>query len=203
MRVESERYSRYFTYIKPLAKLPIIRTYGSIIFTILTIIIFILFAIKPTVETILVLQKKLDNAGEVLTKLKKKANDLTLGKQNYENLDANIKLKIETALPDSVELKSLIKSLESAALKNQASISALQIQPLTLESRKDNQLGTLAEVSFTFNIAGTYPNLISLLKDLQTSDRLISIDNLSVSKLTEEDIGGLIMSLSGKTYFIK
>lgn len=201
MRVESERYFRYFTYIKPLTKLPIVKTYGTAIFTILTMTIFVLFAIKPTIETIIVLQKKLENAQQVLNQLKKKAINLTEGQQNYQNLDPNIKTRIQTAIPDTLELKSLIQALELAALRNEASISALQIQPLVLDTKKDDAASVLGELAFTFNMEGSYPNLISLLQDLKTSARLISIENLSISKV--EEGGGLIMSLSGKAYFIK
>lgn len=202
MRIESERYFRYFTYVKPLVRSPIVKTYGTAIFTILTMIIFILFAIKPTIETIVVLQKKLEDADSILNQLKQKAENLSLGKSNYENLDANIKNKIQTAIPDNIELKSLIQSLESVALRNEASISALQIQPLNLDTKTEDSTGSLGEIDFTFNIEGAYQNLILLLQDLKTSARLISITNLAISKVSEEG-GGLIMSLSGKAYFIK
>ena len=201
MRSQSKIYSRYFTYIKPVTGLPVIKTYGSTIFTLLIVLIFIFFAIKPTVETILVLQKKLEDAEGIYQKVTQKANDLSLGKQNFDNLDPAVKDKINSALPDNVELKSLIETLEQLANTHQASISALQIQPLTLEAKSDKQLGTIAEVEFTFNIEAEYRNIISFLQDLQVSSRLISIDSLSLSKLSEGS--GLIMSVMGNAFYIK
>lgn len=201
MRSQQSLYSRYFTYIKPVVRLPIVKNYGSTIFTLLTITIFIFFAIKPTIETILVLQKKLADSEEVLQKVTQKANNLSLGKKNYDNLDQNIKNKISTAIPDTIQLKSVIQSLEQTAKIHEASISALQIQPLVIDTKIDNQIGSISEISFTFNIEGDYKNLILLLRDLQTSSRLISIDSLSLSKVSEGT--GLIMSLSGKAYYIK
>ena len=201
MKSESSFYSRYFTYIKPVTKLPMVRTYGSIIFTLLIMLIFIYFAIKPTVETILVLQKKLADEELVLQKITKKAGDLSLGKQNYDNLDSQIKTKVQSAIPDNVELKSLIQALEQTAKNHDASVSALQIQPLTLETKKENILGTISEVSFTFNIEAQYLNMISFLQDLRVSSRLISIDSLSLNKVSEGS--GLIMSIMGKAYYVK
>ena len=198
---ESSIYSRYFTYIKPVTGLPVIKTYGSTIFTLLIVLIFIFFAIKPTVETILVLQKKLEDAEGIYQKVTQKANDLSLGKQNFDNLDPAVKDKINSALPDNVELKSLIETLEQLANTHQASISALQIQPLTLEAKSDKQLGTIAEVEFTFNIEAEYRNIISFLQDLQVSSRLISIDRVTVNKIEEGST--LIMSISGKAYYLK
>jgi len=81
-------------------------------------------------------------------------------------------------------------------------MSALQIQPFIIEGTLDSlQKKTLAEIEFTYNIEGTYPNLLKLLKQLQMSPRLISLKNLIINKSS----GGnnLIMSISGKAYYLK
>lgn len=194
-------YSRYFTYIKPVAKLPLVKTYGSTIFTLIIIAIFIFFAIKPTIETILVLQKKLVETSQVLEKVNKKATDLSLGKQNYDNLSPNLKDKISQAVPDNISLKSVTQSLEQTAKVHEASISALQIQPIVIDTKPVSGIGTISEVDFTFNVEGNYKNLNSLLQDLNASSRLISIGSLSLSKVTEGN--SLIMSITGKAYYLK
>ncbi len=194
-------YSRYFTYIKPITKLPIVKNYGSTIFSLLVITILIYAAIKPTIETILTLQKKIADANVVLQKITKKANNLSLGKKNYDNLDQNIKDEISAAIPDSINLKSVSQTLEQAARNHEASISALQIQPITIETKIVDKLGVLTEVKFTFNAEGGYSNLTALLQDLKASNRLISIDSLSLSKTT--DGKALLLSLSGKAFYLK
>jgi len=201
MKSENRQYSRYFTYIKPLGKLPIIKYYGSTIFTLLTISLLTVFAIKPTIETILVLQKQLSNQNEVLSKITEKSNNLSLGKKNYDNLDAAIKAQIYSNIPDKLSLKTLTDSLEKTASLHEASVSALQIQPLTINTQEGQQKGTLSEVSFIFNIEGNYQNLTSILQDLARSSRLISVESLSLSKTNDDK--SLIMSLTGKAYYLK
>ncbi|OGE26837.1 hypothetical protein A3C26_02955 [Candidatus Daviesbacteria bacterium RIFCSPHIGHO2_02_FULL_39_12] len=201
MRLGSQIYTRYFTYIKPFGKLPIVKTYGAAIFTLFTMTVFIIFAVKPTVETILVLQKKLADSKQVLEKVNKKANDLSLGKQKLENLNADVKSEIASAIPDTVQLKSVIRNLEQMAKNRDASISALQFQPLNLETKAEEKTGTIAEITFNFNVEGDYKNLVLLLQELKTSDRLISIDHLSLSKVNEGN--KLIMAITGKAYFLK
>ncbi len=201
MRNESNLYSKYFTYIKPVTKLPIVKNYGPAIFSLLTISILLFFAVKPTVETILVLQKKLADSNEVLQKITQKANNLSLGKENYDNMDQDIKDKITALIPDTVSLKSIIQALEQTAKRNEASISALQIQPLVLEPKNEVQVGSITEASFIFNTEGSYTSLLALLQDLQASNRLFSIDNLSLSKANEGTT--IIMSVSGKAYYLK
>ena len=199
MKNKSTLYSRYFTYIKPISKLPIIKNYGPTIFTLLTISILTIFAIRPTVETILVLQKKLADEEEILQKVTDKVNNLSLGQRNYDNLDQNIKEKISQAIPDAISLKSVVQSLEEAARLHEASISALQIQPLTINAKLSSQIGQVSEISFIFNLEGKYESLVALLQDLKTSSRLVSIDNLSVTKTNEDS--GLIMANSRNTHF--
>ena len=204
MKDEEKSYYRYFTYIKPLTRLPLVKTYGTTIFTIVVMIVFIIYAIKPTIETILVLQKKVDDSNKVLQQVNQKTSNLAKAKQNYENISPDIKSKIQSSIPDTVNLQSVIQNLEGVAKKYEASISALQIQPLVLQPKSEDikeVKGSLSEVSFTFNIESEYQKLIAILQDLKSSDRLFFIDNVSLSNLTEGP--GLIMSLSGKAYYIK
>lgn len=201
MKSASSQYFRYFTYIRPVTRHPIIRNYGSTIFALLTISILTFFAIKPTVETILVLQKKLENENEILKKVTEKANNLSQGKKNYDNLDQVIKNKINTAIPDIFTVKTITDNLEQIAQAHEASISALQIQPLTVGGKVSDKVGTLAEVSFIFNVEGSYPNFVAILQDLKRSSRLISVDSVSLSKASEGS--SLIMSLAGKAYYLK
>ena len=202
MRKESSIiYSRYYTYIKPITQIPIVRNYASTIFALVTVTVFIFFAIKPTVETIIVLQKKLADSSQVLDQVTKKVENLSSAKQNYDRLDSNIKNRIQSQIPDNIALRSLIQSLEQTAADNQASISALQIQPVTLEGKQSSTATNLSEVGFMFNVEGNYQNLISLLQEIQRSARLISIDNIVFNRTEENQ--GLVMSLTGKSYYIK
>ncbi|MDP3733461.1 MAG: type 4a pilus biogenesis protein PilO [Candidatus Daviesbacteria bacterium] len=198
---ESNRYSRYFKYIKPLARLPIIKTYGPAIFSLLTMSVFIVFAIRPTIETIIVLQKKLADADKIVAQINEKTDNLSKGRENYQLLSQNIKNKIRAAIPDNIDIKSLSQALETSAKTNEASISALQIQPLILENTTNESKNALGEIAFTFNIEGSYSALTSILRDLKISSRLISIEKLSLNKVTEGK--NLIMSVNGKAYFLK
>ncbi|MBI3109672.1 type 4a pilus biogenesis protein PilO [Candidatus Daviesbacteria bacterium] len=199
---ESNRYFRYFTYIKPITGMPIVKTYGPVIFTLLIMTVFVVFAIKPTIETILVLQKKLADADKIVAQINEKTENLSKGKENYQRLEQNARDKIQRAIPDTIDLKSLIQTLEQSTRTYEASISALQIQPITLAATKDNNIqNKLQEVSFTFNIEASYQTLTAILQDLKANNRLISIDKLTLNRPGEGK--SLIMSISGKAYFLR
>ncbi|MBI2018030.1 type 4a pilus biogenesis protein PilO [Candidatus Daviesbacteria bacterium] len=191
--------TRYFTYIAPVLKTPIIKTYGSLIFTIFALIIFTIFAIKPTLETIALLQKELTLQQETLTKISQKSENLSVARKNYQQIDQTIKQQIQTAIPKNVELATLIKSLEGAALSAQASISALQFQPITIEGKSGNNM--LGEINFTFNTEGSFDTLKKVLSSLSGTNRSISLDNVSFNKI--EGSNFLLMSISGKGYYLQ
>ena len=197
---QSTRASRYFTYIQPLLKIPLIRTYGSIIFTIAALIVFIVFAIKPTVQNILVLQKTLENENEILNKLTKKSEDLGLARNNYQNIDPIIKNKIATAIPTSLELGSLMRSLENTTLGSEATISALQFQTINVDTTT-NTIPSLREIIFTFNVEGNYETIKLIIAGLRTTNRSIIVDKLSIAKV--EDQSTLLMTVSGKAYYLR
>ncbi len=197
--IQPNKTTRYFTYIEPVLKIPIIKTYGSLIFTILALIIFIVFAIKPTLETISVLQKELTLQRETLVKITKKSEDLSLARKNYQQINQNTKLKIQTAIPKNIDLSKLIKSLEETTLTSQASISALQFQPIIIE--KSNNYASLKEIDFTFNIEGSFETLKDILKNLSNTERSITLDNVSLNKI--EGSNTLLMSVSGKGYYLQ
>ncbi len=197
---QNKRNSRYFTYIEPVLKTPIVKTYGSLVFTILAMIVFVLFAIKPTIETIVVLQKDLDNQTEILNKLKQKTNDIQTAKSNLNKIDSSTRGKITSLLPKNSELPGLVRVLEQS-VPTGASISAIQFQPLTIADPSQSLGSQLTTIDFTFNIEGSYDSIRGVLQNLQGGTRLISITNLVINKI--ENSKGLLMSVTGKAYYLK
>lgn len=197
----THRYFRYFTYIQPIIKTPFVRTYGSMILTIVTLSVFIIFAIKPTVETILILQKTLTDQRQILDKLKQKTDNLSLGWRNYQSLDKNSKDAIQLSVPTKPDVGNLSKFLEEAANVPQASLSAIQFQSFTINSSTQSGQQSLAEIPFTYNIEGPYQSLLLVLDNLRHMSRLVSVDSMIFNKI--EGGARLLLSISGKAYYLK
>lgn len=195
-----KRYYRYYTYIKPIFKIKALQLYGSYTLTIIAAAFFIYFAIKPTIETILVLQKELSDSELVLAQITKKSEDVALASKNYSLLEPSIKQKINTAVPNQPEIKSIILNLERAALVAQASVSAIQLEPVTI-SPTSQTASESATVVFNFNTEGSYESLLRVLSELASSPRILSIDNLIMNKTT--NTGAIVMSVKGRAVYLK
>lgn len=201
MTPKSKIYSRYFTYIEPVIKTPIIKTYGFTILTIMSVAVFIIFAIKPTIETILLLQKDLVVQKETLEKVTQKSEDLLAARQNYQNIDESVKAKIQGAIPNHPAIKGLIESLENSTKITEASISALQFQPIELFPATSQKEPKFSEIKFTYNVEGTYQSLLTILDNIKAAPRIISLDTLIFSKI--EGGSTLLMSVSGRAFYLQ
>ncbi len=197
------KYSRYFTYIKPATENKYVKSSAPYVFSLLAITVLTVFAIRPTVSTILNLQKNLENNQQVLSSLNSKAETLAAAKRNYENLSPEVKTKINDAIPDQANVTSIIGSLKTAS-SNISSSSALQIQPVTIIDTTipaNKTKSTLGEVSFSYNVEGSYAQFIAILKNLSKTPRLINIDSIIIGKQSEDKT--TIMSINGNAYYLK
>lgn len=195
------RYSRYYTYIQPALTHPVVKSVAPYIFSMVTIAVFAVFILRPTISTILQLQKNIVDSTKLLKNLNSKAQAITEAKQNLDNLDPQIRQKIVTAVPGQPDVTSIISSIQNA-IGSTATISALQIQPITLYDSKaatenKNQLG---EVNFSLNIQGSYGELLGALQNLNKSPRLLNIANVAITK---QGNNPAVISLTGKAYFLK
>ncbi|OGE26525.1 hypothetical protein A3H85_03795 [Candidatus Daviesbacteria bacterium RIFCSPLOWO2_02_FULL_40_8] len=195
------RYSRYYTHIEPVFKNPLVRSFAPFIFSLISLMVFGIFAIRPTISTILNLDQSLNNSQTVLNKLNLKAQNLVEGKNNYNSLDEQTRRKIAQAIPPFAQLSSVIASLQTS-LASQSAISSLQIQPLTIFdiSTPSKYPAELKTVEFTYSVSGNYPQLISALQSLKRSSRLISIDSVMITKAASD---ATQMNVSGKAYFLR
>lgn len=194
--------SRYYTYVKPALRSKLVRAYSPLIFSLVAIGIFAFYAIRPTITTILSLQKSIDEQTSILNRLQEKVQNLTQGKQNYENLSGEVKTKLNSLLPDNPALPLLINSVGYLAQQSEASVSGLQFQTVNLETAKNtlNKDAPITEINFTLISQGTFPNLMRQLTVIKRADRLINISSINFVKPADAD---LIMSVSAKAYYLK
>lgn len=191
------KYSRYYTYIKPVIQNPIVRSFAPSIFSLITITVLTVFVLRPTVATILSLQKSAADNRKVLETLEKKAQDLTLGRKNLDAIDEQTKSKISGLLPITPSVVSLIATMRNNA---EASISAIQVQPLTLYSSSAPPAGLSAdEIAFSLNMQGSFTQILTTLNNFSKSSRLIKIENINIGKKD----GPIVLSASAKAFYLK
>lgn len=199
-KMDKNKYSPYYTYIKPIIQHPFTRSFAPYIFSLMTIAIFAIFVIRPTITTILELRQTLETNQKILTILNQKANDLVLAKQNLEAIDPLVKEKIERTLPTHPNPTSLIRAIQNVQA-NTASLSALQIQPLIiLDTNTSSTTLILGEIDFAFSTQGSYNQFLKTIQNLNKAGRIIRIENLTINK---QATNSLTLSVTAKGYYLK
>jgi Tfp pilus assembly protein PilO len=196
------KYSRYYTFIKPILDNKSVKNYSFLTFSIFTSIIFAVFAIQPTVKTIISLQKSINDQQEILKQADIKYKNILKGKANYNALSPQVQTNINTMVPNYPTLPILISDLYSLASVNEASISGLQFQPIELPQKiTTSQVAKeVKTLDFTVNIHGSYTHLADFLDTLGKLNHLISIDSASFIKPAD---GTLFLTVNAKTYYLK
>ncbi len=200
---KNARYSRYYTFIQPALQNKFVKNYSVHIFSLITSALLIIFAIRPTATTIVVLRQTIATNQQVLDQLNQKAKNLSQGQRNYNNLSPTVRTKISALIPEQPEVTDLIKKLEGA-VPPQASVSAIQVQPLTVitqaTSSADITHPLLGEIDFSYTVTGDYNQIVTIINNISRLPRLINIHNLTISKQTE---GPAVLAITGKGYYLK
>lgn len=202
----------------------------TLIFTFFAMSFFGIFAINPTLSTIVSLKKQLADAQLVHDDLKTKIANLSVLQQQYTKLGPDLPV-IYDALPKDAKAPTLlgqilglakekrvkVLSLETTEIElfnnlgkqtpeTQALIPSAQAgvpaaQPDTTTQAKTEKNKANSTYTFSIKAEGTYDDLMNFTKTLTKISRIISIESLSITKNPESNL--LVLSLGGRTYFQK
>jgi hypothetical protein len=205
--MEKAKYSRYYNYVQPVITNPIVKSSAPHIFSILTVIIFLVFVIKPTITTILDLQKSIAENQKVLDGLNKKVEDLTSGKRNLASIPEDKRQKIIAAVPPEANVIALVQAVNqtlgtpsSADASTSAAIASLQLQPVTIIDKSQNSGLTLKEIIYSYNFQKSYAEIMEVLNNTSKSPRLVKIEDVVINRQGEDPP---ILTVNSKAYFLK
>ncbi|MCX6726168.1 MAG: type 4a pilus biogenesis protein PilO [Candidatus Shapirobacteria bacterium] len=197
---ESHRYRRYFVDLNKLYQTKKGRVYTGIVFSLIVIILFIFFAIRPTLITIAQLIRQIKDQKIVATALEKKINNLTEAQKNYLTIENNLSL-IEEALPQKANLPLLTKQIETLARQAGIVVVDLRFSGVNLSPGKSTQ-DEKEEVIFSFNTLGEYSNLKKFLSSLTELRRIIIVESFSF-QAGKDETNILSLNLNGKAWFLE
>jgi len=194
------RYSRYFVNLGSFYKTKKAKVYTGLIATLVTVIFFIVFAIKPTLVTIAQLIRQVKDQRLVLTILEGKIKNLSKAQINYLDNESKIYL-LDEALPTNAEVDSLAKQLEALSRKAEVSIKSFRINETRLNTIEKKTITKKESVDFSITVIGNYENLrkfITLLSDLR---RVISVKSF-VFQVGRDANGILALNINGQSWFL-
>jgi Tfp pilus assembly protein PilO len=198
--IDYSRYSRYSKRLLPLLKRERVRAYGMLILSLFTASFFGVFAIRPTVTTIIRLKREISDKQSVETALSKKITALSSLDQVYRRIEEDL-VVVETVLPSQPQINTLTSLLERIAAENKLGILSIQFQPVELiPSSSNEKIFHITPISFTATFVGSYPDLISGLANFGSTDRLLTVETVEMGKHREGE--EVVLSLHGRGYYV-
>lgn len=196
------RYRHYRRILTPALKSKKARAYGMLVLSLLTASFFGVFAIRPTVTTIIKLRKEIQDNQYVEEKLTEKINILATLDQIYKKVESDL-TSVEAALPSQPNFENLLSVIENAAAVHQLGILSIQFKPVDLVKPKTNRGDfKLNPIAFQVTFTGSYQNLISGLTSLNSASRLITIDALQIKKSRGAGEEELVLEIGGRSYCV-
>ncbi len=186
------------------------RAFLEIVLSITTVIIFLLFALKPTAQTIISLVEQIKAEKATLAVLTQKVNDLekasALLTQN-QNYLPDIDLAVSSAPAPEV----FAKQAEGVAVKNNVSIIGLSMNNITLvgapkkvgsPENVEPLPGNAYEMAYSIGVKGNYSDIDSFLKNLESLRVISRIDSVSITS-SVGDAGRVIVAvISGRIPYV-
>ena len=192
------KYEKYYKDILPYLRKEKNQQYLTVILTLGATIFFALFAINPTISTIVKLRREINDSRFVEKKLSEKINNLSILSTQYQSIQEDLPFVFD-AIPKMPEAPTLVAQIQSIAQESSVEISKLDVSSINLISEDAS-----TSSSFAFEIIGQgdYDNLQKFTSDLISMQRILSVNSISITKDTETD-QNLEINIKGSAYFKK
>ena len=193
-KVDKKNYEKYSAYV-PNFKEQKTQKFTTIVLTIIASIVLLIFAINPTLSTIANLHKQIDDSKFVKEKLDQKVNNLSILQTQYETIQKDLPT-VYSAMPQGAEAPKFAGQLQAIISKNNLTIVSLgESEIYTTEIDKFS--------AFTFNITltGELENMLVFVDNLVKIDRIISLDDITISKKSSNQGEILQLSVKGSALF--
>ncbi len=187
-----------------------LRAFLEIVLSLIAVIIFVVFALKPTALTIISLVQQIKEEKKVLTSLNQKVSDLqkasTLLTQNQMFLD-NINLAISTTPSPDIFAKQIL----GMSAKNNVELMALSINEVVIigntkkiVSKETEPLPENAnEIGYSISIKGGFANINTFLKDIENLRTISKIDSLTISSSISDSGRVIVAVISGRIPYLE
>lgn len=165
---------------------PVARVSFELVITVVVVMFFALFAIRPTLVTMSDLIKEIDDKKQLNSALGQKISALSTAQGQYLSLQSRLGL-LDQAIPNKPELLDSLKIIEKIASDRRVAIKTLDVVDFPSIQAADTASDAASIVTqptrqnLTINLtaSGDYPTIKQFINDLQQSRRKIVVSLMS------------------------
>ena len=208
-KTEFQRYRKYYQSLEPVLAKPKSRAYTTIIFSFLAVSLFGWYAIRPTIQTILFLQREIRDKTELNKKMEDKIAALIESQAYYQQIEPLLPA-INQALPTIPDAVPLLIQLRNLASASGTLVGAIQLPTVPLTGQAigpaakgaksaGDAAGNKQQIyDLSISVRGAYPNVRAFLEGITRMRRIVSVDALAVLPMKAESEGSASAIPSGR-----
>jgi len=153
----------------------------ELIFSILAVVFFAIFAVKPTLQTMSELIKEIEDKRALDEQLEQKIASLNTAQAQYQQFSSQLYL-LDEAIPKTANLVEGLKIVEKIASANDLVIQGISISAVPDELIKAVEGNSKRELlTFNIDLTGDYLKIRQFIEDLMDSRRMMLVDQVNFS----------------------
>ena len=162
-------------------KNPVAMVSLELIFSILAVVFFAIFAVKPTLQTMSELIKEIEDKRALDEQLEQKIASLNTAQAQYQQFSSQLYL-LDEAIPKTANLVEGLKIVEKIASANDLVIQGISISAVPDELIKAVEGNSKRELlTFNIDLTGDYLKIRQFIEDLLDSRRMMLVDQVNFS----------------------
>lgn len=187
---EIERYQKFYKELEPKLEKPRNKAYTTIVFSFLVVSLFGWYAIRPTIQTILLLKREIKDKTELSKKMEEKIAALIEAQAYYQEIEPLLPA-VDQALPPIADAVPLLIQLRNLASASATTISAIQFPTVPITSQEiaapvsKNGVKTATSKQQTFDITltvrGPFSGIQSFIEGLTVMRRISSVESITIA----------------------
>ena len=178
----------------PIVKQENMQIYFMMILTFVTMSLLGLFAISPTISTIVELNRKLDDSKFLFQSLETKKANLSALHTQFDTFQRSWPA-VNAAVPDKPQVAYVIGQVQQLAKEQNLLITSVQTFPVELTKHTD-QPTTQASYAFTVTAEGDVDNFQPFLQALTQFDRIVRVESITYANNEKQ-----VITVRIRTYF--
>jgi len=168
-----------------------------LIFTFVALSLFGIFAINPTLSTIVSLKKQLADSEVLHEGLKTKINNLSQLQQQYTQLTDSLPI-VFAAVPQTPSVPLLSGQIQALSKQNKLTITEFNVSEVQLTTLNLPQAFG-SSFTFSYQATGNYNDMVSFIATLTHMSRIVTIESIGITRDSKEN--NLQLTIRGRQYF--
>lgn len=190
-------------------RLPAVQVSLTLVLSLFVMALFIVFALRPTILSIVTLQKTITESKKTLQQLDTKISYLQKASVQLEalkpilpTLNLNIPNNGAMYSPMTGAVESLAK--QSGTTLESESLGATLLFSRILSPFTPNKNQSVVELPFTVRVTGGFPNVLDFLTKILTMERIVNVESIAITKQigSKTEGEGVALNISGSAYYL-